>query len=217
MNSPTELPRTQPLRHFKFLRATDLPRVFRDHTLKLSSADEVRRQEDSSAGFGDTMELAGVWSPEPGIAELRPDHPFSRSFGVTKPLRIRFDPRGTHFKITADGLLFCMSADAGSQMRERMRDEFGYDAVFEIRKPAALARALGKALGQEIGYGPVEYRAQHPRDAVAAFSIDPCRKDPRFEWQREVRFVSRPSPACPPSGVIRIPGLSRWLGPPRRF
>lgn len=199
------------MKAYKFLLKSDLRKVFQDHTIRLCSADEVRRAESAKSGFGDRHELAKRWQPGAGGYVLKKDHPVFRSSDLVYPGHdVTFVMQEqTALVMTSSGLMFCASADRSKATTARMKAEFGYDASFEISDFTALAQSIARQLSEgrwwcaEVAYEDIDVTS------ISVFDRSPFSKPLRFEWQREFRFLCD---LTGPSRKVEIPDLRRHVG-----
>lgn len=203
---------------YKFLRSQDIPFVTEDHTLRLASAEEVRLAEDERAGFGDSNEVRRLWQPQAGLNVLDPDHPFIRHLYGSKPrpsqpVRLIIE-EGARFDLNGQTLIFSTAATDDTAMRERMKAEFGYDAVFTIYDLEGVAARIAGALGVPHRVGEVTYRDFDPLEPLDPEGLTGFVKPDRLRWQLERRAIFQEDG---PSRVVRVAGLWRFISGMRHY
>lgn len=148
------------MKAYKFVRA-DVADMVAAGSVRLPSADEIRKQEDGKGGFGDQTELANEATIDGGSEDVPGDHPAFRGSFTLVTAGVVSTPGMTIVGETVhaieDALLYCCSLEDTAELRDRMRRVFGADTVFEI------------ADIQEFG----AILAEHPQLAFRQFEIAP--------------------------------------------
>jgi hypothetical protein len=185
------------MKAYKFVTA-DVADVVAAGSVRLTPAEDLRRTTDKVGARGDQNELKSCAKIKGGEENVRSDHP---AFGPNQFVaiiggnRVPFEMTvvGESTAIIEDALLYCASLEDTSEIRRRMREDFGAGAVFEIADVHEFARILSRHPDlslRELTKGKVQYRDLTMSDSIADLSpVDPLLKDSKFSWQREFRLI----------------------------